>query len=205
MAAQAGVRSARADHLDRRGHRPDFRDRARRGVLLKDGTTIPADLVVMAVGIRPSVAIARDAGVVVNRGILVDDHMVTSDPAILAVGEGVEHDGHVYGLPAAVWGEKDGTVPNSERLVSRQRPFFATPGEAKPEWRWLAPVRAARPGGAGQRGLRRDGAVPVRRRSVCRRALFHVRWPRAADRSGELPPRDTFWRCWAESPARPRC
>ena len=73
------------------------------GVLLKDGTTIPADLVVMAVGIRPSVAIARDAGVVVNRGILVDDHMVTSDPAILAVGECVEHDGQVYGLVAPLW------------------------------------------------------------------------------------------------------
>ena len=73
------------------------------GVLLKDGTTIPADLVVMAVGIRPSVAIAREAGVIVNRGIVVDDHMVTSDPAILAVGECVEHDGQVYGLVAPLW------------------------------------------------------------------------------------------------------
>lgn len=73
------------------------------GVKLKDGTLIRASLVVMAVGIRPSVALARDAGLAVGRGIQVDDHMVTSDPAVLAVGECVEHDGQVYGLVAPLW------------------------------------------------------------------------------------------------------
>jgi nitrite reductase (NADH) large subunit len=73
------------------------------GVRLKDGTLIPASLVVMAVGIRPSVALARAAGLDVGRGIRVDDHMVTSDPQILAVGECVEHDGQVYGLVAPLW------------------------------------------------------------------------------------------------------
>ena len=72
-------------------------------VRLKDGRVIPADLVVMAVGIRPNVALARAAGLAVGRGIVVDDHMVTSDPAILAVGECVEHDGQVYGLVAPLW------------------------------------------------------------------------------------------------------
>ncbi|WP_414712931.1 nitrite reductase large subunit NirB [Sphingopyxis sp.] len=73
------------------------------GVKLKDGTLIPASLVVMAVGIRPSIQLARDAGLAVGRGIQVDDHMVTSDPAVLAVGECVEHDGQVYGLVAPLW------------------------------------------------------------------------------------------------------
>jgi len=73
------------------------------GVTLKDGRTIPASLVVMAVGIRPATALAREAGIAVGRGIQVDDHMVTSDPAILAVGECVEHDGQVYGLVAPLW------------------------------------------------------------------------------------------------------
>lgn len=73
------------------------------GVALKDGTELPADLVVMAVGIRPSVALAREAGLDVGRGIRVDDHMVTSDPAVLAVGECVEHGGQVYGLVAPLW------------------------------------------------------------------------------------------------------
>jgi nitrite reductase (NADH) large subunit len=73
------------------------------GVRLADGRVIPASLVVMAVGIRPSVALARAAGLEVGRGIKVDDHMVTSDPAVLAVGECVEHDGNVYGLVAPLW------------------------------------------------------------------------------------------------------
>ena len=72
-------------------------------VHLKDGPVIAADLVVMAVGIRPSVALAREAGLDVGRGIKVDDHMITSDPAILSVGECVEHDGQVYGLVAPLW------------------------------------------------------------------------------------------------------
>jgi nitrite reductase (NADH) large subunit len=73
------------------------------GVRLKDGTEIPASIVVMAVGIRPATALARDAGLEVNRGIVVDDHMVTSDPDVLSVGECVEHGGMVYGLVAPLW------------------------------------------------------------------------------------------------------
>ena len=73
------------------------------GVLLKDGREIPADIVVMAVGIRPATALARSAGLEVERGIMVDDHMVTSDPAIMAVGECVQHRGACYGLVAPLW------------------------------------------------------------------------------------------------------
>ena len=73
------------------------------GVRLADGTLIPASLVVMAVGIRPATALARAAGLDVGRGIKVDDHMVTSDSDVLAVGECVEHDGQVYGLVAPLW------------------------------------------------------------------------------------------------------
>jgi len=73
------------------------------GVRLKDGRDIPASIVVMAVGIRPSTGLARAAGLEVERGILVDDHMLTSDPAVLAVGECVQHDGNVYGLVAPLW------------------------------------------------------------------------------------------------------
>lgn len=73
------------------------------GVRLTDGRTIPASLVVMAAGIRPNVRLAKEAGLAVHRAILVDDQMVTSDPAILAVGECVEHRGQVYGLVAPIW------------------------------------------------------------------------------------------------------
>jgi nitrite reductase (NADH) large subunit len=73
------------------------------GVRLKDGREIPASIVVMAVGIRPNVRLARDAGLAIGRGIHVDDHMVTSDADILSVGECVEHAGQVYGLVAPIW------------------------------------------------------------------------------------------------------
>ena len=73
------------------------------GVRLKDGREFAADIVVMAVGIKPSVVLAKSAGIEVERGILVDDHMVTSDPAVMAVGECVQHRGLCYGLVAPLW------------------------------------------------------------------------------------------------------
>ena len=72
-------------------------------VRLKDGREFPADIVVMAVGIRPATGLGKAAGLEVERGILVDDHMVTSDPAIMAVGECVQHRGTCYGLVAPLW------------------------------------------------------------------------------------------------------
>src|SRR6218665_2473326 len=72
-------------------------------VRLKDGRELPADIVVMAVGIRPATGLAKAAGLEVERGIMVDDHMVTSDPAVLAVGECVQHRGLCYGLVAPLW------------------------------------------------------------------------------------------------------
>ncbi len=74
-----------------------------RAILLDDGTEIPANIVVMAAGIRPSAGLAKEAGIETNRGIVVNDRMVTSDPDIYAVGECVEFDGNVYGLVAPLY------------------------------------------------------------------------------------------------------
>ena len=73
------------------------------GIELADGTIVPGTLVVMAAGIKPNAGLARDAGLEVGRGILVDAHMQTSDPDILALGECVEVGGHVYGLVAPLY------------------------------------------------------------------------------------------------------
>lgn len=73
------------------------------GVKLADGREIPADLVVMAVGIRPYTEVAKTAGLDVNRGIVVNDVMQTSDNHIFAVGECAEHNGKVYGLVAPLY------------------------------------------------------------------------------------------------------
>lgn len=78
------------------------KDRAK-GVRLADGRTIPADLVVLAIGIRPNTDLARAADLAVNRGISVYDDMRTSDPEIFSVGECVEHRGMVFGLVAPIW------------------------------------------------------------------------------------------------------
>jgi len=67
-------------------------------VELTDGGVIPADLVVVAIGVRPRVDLAVAAGLDVNRGIDVDDGLASSDPAIFAIGECAEHRGLVYGL-----------------------------------------------------------------------------------------------------------
>jgi nitrite reductase (NADH) large subunit len=73
------------------------------GIRLADGRSAPADLVVVAIGIRPDIALARAAGLEVNRGIVVGDNMGTSDPDIFAVGECAEHRGAVVGLVAPIW------------------------------------------------------------------------------------------------------
>jgi nitrite reductase (NADH) large subunit len=72
-------------------------------VRFKDGETIPADLVVMAVGVRPNFALAESAGLHCNRGIVVSDTMQTFDPRIYAVGECVSHRGIAYGLVAPLF------------------------------------------------------------------------------------------------------
>ena len=64
--------------------------------------------------------------------VVVSDVVAETDTARLA---------HIR-LPALAWGEKDGTVTNSERCISRQRPLFAPPGEARADWRIIADVAA---------------------------------------------------------------
>ena len=68
------------------------------GVELTDGRRIEADAVIFAAGIRPNVALAKDAGIAVGRGIVVDDHLRTAAPEIFALGECAEHRGICYGL-----------------------------------------------------------------------------------------------------------
>ena len=75
-----------------------------RAVKFKDGREIPADLVVMAAGIRPNTALAEAAGLLVNRGIVVSDTLQTvTDPRIWAVGECAAHRGIAYGLVAPLF------------------------------------------------------------------------------------------------------
>jgi len=73
------------------------------GVKFTDGSQVDADLVVMAVGIRPNMALAQQAGLHCERGLVVNDTMQTFDPKIYAVGECVQHRGMCYGLVAPLF------------------------------------------------------------------------------------------------------
>jgi nitrite reductase (NADH) large subunit len=68
------------------------------GIELTDGRRIDADAVIFAAGIRPNIALAKDAGIAVNRGVVVDDHLQASAPDVFALGECAEHRGICYGL-----------------------------------------------------------------------------------------------------------
>ncbi|AWB45130.1 nitrite reductase large subunit [Paenibacillus sp. CAA11] len=73
------------------------------GLRFADDTSLDADFVVMAVGIKPNVAVAKSSGIQVNRGIVVDDYMRTSAPGVYSVGECTEHRGVCYGLVAPLF------------------------------------------------------------------------------------------------------
>lgn len=96
------------------------------GLRFADGEVLPADMVVISCGIRPNAEIAREAGLQVERAIVVDDQMRTSDPAVWAVGECAQHRGTIYGLVAPLWEQAQvladvltGTSPHSLYLGSK--------------------------------------------------------------------------------------
>ena len=90
------------------------------GVELADGRRIEADAVVFAAGIRPNTALAKEAGISVNRGVVVDDHLQTSAPNIFALGECAEHRGICYGLVEPAY-EQAGVL--ARHLASRNAAY----------------------------------------------------------------------------------
>ena len=89
------------------------------GVAFQDGRTLACDMVVLAAGIRPNVELARQAGLTVNRGIVVgDDLACVGVHDVYAVGECAEHRGRVYGLVAPLWEQ---TQVLADRLSGKAR------------------------------------------------------------------------------------
>lgn len=78
-------------------------DRRVKGLRLKDGRELPAETVLISAGIKPRIALAKEAGLTVNKGIVVDDHLRTNDKDIFVAGDLVEFQGIVWGIiPAAL-------------------------------------------------------------------------------------------------------
>ena len=97
-------------------------------LILEDGTELPCDLLVMAVGIRPSVGLAKEAGLAVGRGIHVDDQMQTSIKDVFAVGECVEHNGALFGLVAPLY---DQAKVLAKTLLGEEAAFIQKPLSTK--------------------------------------------------------------------------
>lgn len=73
------------------------------GVILDDGTSLPADMLVLACGVRPRVEVALASSLPVNKGIVVNDTLATQVPSVYAFGECAEHRGRIYGIVTPVW------------------------------------------------------------------------------------------------------
>jgi nitrite reductase (NADH) large subunit len=110
------------------------------GVELEDGSTLEADLVVISVGIRPQVSLARAMGLDVNRGIVVDDDLQTSRAGVFAVGECAEHRGIVHGIVAP--------IHEQARALASGRPYTGTIPTAKLKVMGVDLVCAGSPEGA---------------------------------------------------------
>ncbi len=97
------------------------------GLRFANGEEVEAELVVIAAGIRPNAALARSAGLEVNRGIVVNDYMETSDPDIFAVGECTEHRGQTFGLVAPLY---DQARVLAATITGNRGPVFSAPAPA---------------------------------------------------------------------------
>ncbi|MDO0925223.1 FAD-dependent oxidoreductase [Streptomyces sp. TG1A-8] len=92
------------------------------GVRCSDGQLIPGDVLIVACGMRPATTLAADAGLPVERGIVVDDLMRTADPRIFAVGDCAEHRGTLYGLVQPAW-EQARVAARTIAALPGVRPF----------------------------------------------------------------------------------
>ena len=103
-------------------------DEAVRGVLLEDGTTLPADVVVISAGVGANIDLARQSGQEAKQGILVDSTMKTSHADVFAAGDTAEHHGMLYGLwvPCQVQGTVAGMNAAGQASEFTQIPRSAT-------------------------------------------------------------------------------
>lgn len=100
-------------------------------MILKNGDTLKGDLVIVATGITPNTHLAKISALEVNRGIIVDDHLLTSDQHISALGECIEHRGETFGLVAPIW--EQARILADSLILEENSPYatLATPTKLK--------------------------------------------------------------------------
>lgn len=137
-------------HFGARIERLEVTDGAVSGVELADGTRLPADAVVIGVGVLPNIELAKDAGLEADNGVLVDEYLRTSDPDIFAVGDiaaqnhptlgrlRVEHWANALNQPAAV----AATLTGTPTAYDRQPYFYTDQYDLGMEYRGFVPPDA---------------------------------------------------------------
>lgn len=100
-----------------------FGDEAAKGIKLKGGELVEAEMVLIAAGIRPSLELAQTAGLRVNKGILVDDFLRTSHQDIFAAGDVIEHRDRLYGIIPAAFDQARTAAYN---LLGQPKPYEGT-------------------------------------------------------------------------------
>ncbi len=148
--------------LERQTERILGRERAE-GLRFAGGEELAADLVVVSIGIRPQASLAADAGIEVGRGILVDDQMRTSAPAVWAVGECAEHRGTVYGLVAPI--HEQAAVAATSVLDRCEAPYEGSLQWAKLKVMGVDLVAIGTPQGE-QEAVAADAVAPAYRKLV---------------------------------------
>jgi len=143
-----------------------------RGVRFKDGSRLEADLIIIAAGVKPNTALAREAGLAVDRGVVADDRMATSAADIFAAGDGTQHRGRLYGIIPASFAQArvaaenicgraklyEGTVPSNQLKVSDLALLSA--GNIRPEEPGFEEFRLARPeSGLYKKIVLKDGVL----------------------------------------------
>lgn len=104
-------------------------------ITLKDGSTVNADFVILSIGVRPNSQIAKAAGLEVNQrgGIIVDEHLVTSDPSIYAVGDVIEVEDYIFKdrtmIPLAGPANKQGRIA-ADNIAGASESYQGTQGSA---------------------------------------------------------------------------
>jgi len=124
-----------------------------RGIRLKGGEEIGADMAVIAAGVRPNLDLPRGAGLTTDRGLVVDDRLRTNEPRVFAAGDGVQHRGKVYGIIPASFDQAraaaynmlgqekkyEGTIPaNTLKVVGL---YVTSLGLANPEGQGFEEIR----------------------------------------------------------------
>jgi nitrite reductase (NADH) large subunit len=125
-----------------------------KGVRLKGGEEISADMAVVAAGVRPNLELPREAGLATDRGLVVDDRLRTSHPQVFGAGDGIQHRGKVYGIIPASFDQARAAAYN---MLGQEKKYEGTtPGNTlKVVGLYVTSLGLANPEGPGYEEIRK--------------------------------------------------